>query len=210
LQRKGVVKVLRAVFGRSRSDHAAKEAYLKTLADIERREAEQRGALRKQQEIDKRREKDRQAERRKWKEHSLDKAKPRGQYKSAPERGHWKKRIKKADLLPTEKQAQLLKRQGRDPEEFNRVSAAQEIDKIAKAQGWKKARSPSPPPDKPQPRKTKQWKTPPAPEKTPERREGLSGAWKNPKTGSNDNATPEKPEQTAARPRGPTRDRGPS
>lgn len=205
LQKKGVVKVLRDVFGHTRSDSAAKEAYLKTLADIERRMQEQRGALRKQQEIEKRREKTRQAERRKWKERGIDKAKPRGQYKNAPNREHWKKRIKKADLLPTEKQTKLLKRQGLKPEEFNRVSAAQEIDKIAKAQGWKKTRAASRPPDKSERRKTQQWRHPPAQEKEPERKEVLSGAWKRSQTGSNDNAVRE-PERSS----GPTRKRGPS
>lgn len=193
------IRVLREVFGRNRSDSEAKDTYLMTLRDIERREQEQRQTLNKQQALEQRQEQQRQGRRREWKEHGLDKAQPQSHYKNAPRREHWK--VRKTDLLPTDKQAALLQKHGLDPARFNRVGAAREIDKIAQARGWKK------PPltrQKPEPRPDRDWKKPPAQAAPPEPTGALSRLWKQNQTGSNDNNAPE-PSRAAWR----SRDRKP-
>lgn len=60
LQAKGVRKLLRTVFGRARSDKETHRELTATLAGIEKRENEERGALRKQQELELRKEARRQ------------------------------------------------------------------------------------------------------------------------------------------------------
>ena len=77
LEAKGVRKVLRAVFGQSKTDQKTREDLKATLKDIEKREAEQRGRLARQQALELKKVAERQERRREGFVRSADRAKAR-------------------------------------------------------------------------------------------------------------------------------------
>ena len=77
LQAKGVKRVLRNVFGKTRTDKQAREQMLASLADIEKRETEQRQALAVRQEADRAKEATRQGGNRKRLEKGIETARER-------------------------------------------------------------------------------------------------------------------------------------
>lgn len=118
LEAKGVKKVLRDVFGRSRTDKTAREGMAASLRDIQTREAERRQALTAQQDRERRQLHERQEQRQKAQAQGIEKARQRAQAEHA-RKSTQKPRERPAPPSPTPpatKHAQTHQRAAEPPE----------------------------------------------------------------------------------------------
>ena len=115
LEAKGVKKVLRDVFGRSRTDKTAREEMAASLRDIQNREDERRQALAAQQDKERRQLQERQEQRQQAQARGIEKARQRaegGRTQKAPQ----KPRERPAALSPTPPTAKPAQTHQRAPE----------------------------------------------------------------------------------------------